>query len=253
MRHLLNQITCGDSRTLADEIKPESVDMIFTDPVYKNIEDYRWLAEVACRVLKPSGMALVFTGVAEIYDCLKAMVEGGLVYRWQIPLYKANQQNFMYSPVGRNKYTPCFWMDRNHTSKPIHPAVDIRKVTYPDSMKSGFEWAKSPSYIAHYLRAFTNEGDLVFDPFSGLGTLPAIAKKFQRNFIAFEINPERASQAMERVLSTTITPVLLEGGLTLPAPDGGDSAPSQTLSTPDMFSAIEHEPTPAPLAGKAYR
>ena len=34
--------------------------------------------------------------------------------------------------------------------------------------------------------------------------------------------------------------------LTLPAPDGGDSAPSQTLSTPDMFSAIEHEPTPAP-------
>ena len=34
--------------------------------------------------------------------------------------------------------------------------------------------------------------------------------------------------------------------LTLPAPDGGDSAPSQALSTPDMFSAIEHEPTPAP-------
>lgn len=30
------------------------------------------------------------------------------------------------------------------------------------------------------------------------------------------------------------------------APDGGDSAPSQTLSTPDMFSTIEHEPTPAP-------
>lgn len=33
---------------------------------------------------------------------------------------------------------------------------------------------------------------------------------------------------------------------TLPAPDGGDSAPSESLSTPDMFSAIEHEPTPAP-------
>ena len=30
------------------------------------------------------------------------------------------------------------------------------------------------------------------------------------------------------------------------APDGGDSAPPQALSTPDMFSAIEHEPTPAP-------
>lgn len=37
-----------------------------------------------------------------------------------------------------------------------------------------------------------------------------------------------------------------ERGLTLPAPDGGDSAPSQALSKPDMFSTIEHEPTPAP-------
>jgi hypothetical protein len=27
---------------------------------------------------------------------------------------------------------------------------------------------------------------------------------------------------------------------------GGDSTPSQALSTPDMFSTIEHEPTPAP-------
>ena len=34
--------------------------------------------------------------------------------------------------------------------------------------------------------------------------------------------------------------------LTQRALDGGDSAPSQALSTPDMFSAIEHEPTPAP-------
>ncbi len=37
-----------------------------------------------------------------------------------------------------------------------------------------------------------------------------------------------------------------ESLLTQRTPDGGDSAPSQALSTPDMFSAIEHEPTPAP-------
>ena len=34
--------------------------------------------------------------------------------------------------------------------------------------------------------------------------------------------------------------------LTQRTPDLWDSAPSQALSTPDMFSAIEHEPTPAP-------
>ena len=34
--------------------------------------------------------------------------------------------------------------------------------------------------------------------------------------------------------------------LTPLAPDGGDSAPSQALSTLEMFPASEHEPTPAP-------
>ena len=34
--------------------------------------------------------------------------------------------------------------------------------------------------------------------------------------------------------------------LTKRVPDLWDSAPPQALSTPDMFSAIEHEPTPAP-------
>ena len=38
----------------------------------------------------------------------------------------------------------------------------------------------------------------------------------------------------------------IERGLTLPAPDVGDSSAPQALSTPDMFSAIENEPTPAP-------
>jgi hypothetical protein len=33
--------------------------------------------------------------------------------------------------------------------------------------------------------------------------------------------------------------------LTKRVPDLWESAPSQALSTPDMFSAIEHEPTPA--------
>lgn len=56
---MINQIITGDARELAKQIPDESVDMVFTDPVYENIDDYRWLAETAARVLKPGGACLV--------------------------------------------------------------------------------------------------------------------------------------------------------------------------------------------------
>ena len=51
-------IYTGDARELARAIPDESVDLIFTDPVYQNIDDYRWLAETAARVLKPDSACL---------------------------------------------------------------------------------------------------------------------------------------------------------------------------------------------------
>ena len=56
-----NGIYCGDARELAKAIPDESVDLIFTDPVYDRIDDYRWLAECASRVLKSSGTLLVWS------------------------------------------------------------------------------------------------------------------------------------------------------------------------------------------------
>lgn len=94
------------------------------------------------------------------------------------------------------------------------------------------------------MKLFGHVGDVVLDPFSGSGTTGIACKIHDRIYIGIEKELEYYNLSVERVLSQ---PMLLTlSGLTLPAPDGGDSAPSQALSTPDMFSAIEHEPTPAP-------
>lgn len=86
---------------------------------------------------------------------------------------------------------------------------------------------------------YSYKGDVVLDPFSGSGTTPKMAKLLNRHYIGIDTSAEYVALANERLAQ-------VERGLTPPAPDGGDSAPSQALSTPDMFSAIEHEPTPAP-------
>ena len=53
-----NKIVTGDARVLAERIPDESIDLIFTDPVYDRIDDYRWLAETAARVLRNNGSLL---------------------------------------------------------------------------------------------------------------------------------------------------------------------------------------------------
>jgi hypothetical protein len=105
---------------------------------------------------------------------------------------------------------------------------------------------------ADHIESWSNPGDVVLDCFCGSGTTPKMAKVLSRHYIGIEISQEYISLAEKRLLATNVPLFGLVRGLTLPAPDGGDSAPSQALSTPDMFSAIEHEPTLTP-AGKAYR
>ena len=113
--------------------------------------------------------------------------------------------------------------------------------------KQAFEHpAMFPEALARdHILSWSNEGDIVLDCFTGSGTTLKMAKMLNRHYLGIEISPEYVTLAEKRLLATPV-PLFGQGrGLTLPAPDGGDSAPSQTLSTPDMFSAIEHEPTPA--------
>ena len=100
--------------------------------------------------------------------------------------------------------------------------------------------ATFPEALAQdHILSWSNENDTVLDCFCGSGTTPKIAKLLNRHYIGIDTSAEYVALTNERLAQ-------VERGLTLPAPDGGDSAPSQALSTPDMFSAIEHEPTPAP-------
>lgn len=46
-----------------------------------------------------------------------------------------------------------------------------------------------PAIPSTFIRKFTNEGDLIFDPFSGSGTTAVESIKNNRNFYGFEINP----------------------------------------------------------------
>lgn len=47
--------------------------------------------------------------------------------------------------------------------------------------------------------AGSREGDLVLDPFAGSGTVGVVAKRYNRDFVGVELNPEYAQIARERI------------------------------------------------------
>ena len=46
-----------------------------------------------------------------------------------------------------------------------------------------------PAIPSYFIKEFTKENDIVFDPFSGSGTVAVEAKRLKRNFAGVEINP----------------------------------------------------------------
>jgi DNA modification methylase len=71
---------------------------------------------------------------------------------------------------------------------------DIKQLTYKSKELINRELLntiqKPEKLIERIIKASSEEGDIVLDPFSGVGTTFAVCKKLNRNFIGFEINSD---------------------------------------------------------------
>ena len=61
-------------------------------------------------------------------------------------------------------------------------------------------WSKNPSATISWLQQI--HFLMCFDPFTGGGTVPAVCKMLGRNYLAFEIDPDTAELARQRVEMT---------------------------------------------------
>lgn len=79
----------------------------------------------------------------------------------------------------------CIWEFNNHTGAKDfcgwHPTT------------------KNLSVLERMIRAYTNPGDLVVDPFSGSGSTAIAALRCGRNFSGCEIDPDYATKSIERI------------------------------------------------------
>jgi site-specific DNA-methyltransferase (adenine-specific) len=76
------------------------------------------------------------------------------------------------------------WQYHESGTRLNHPAV------FPESLAND------------HILSWSNEGDLILDPFMGSGTTALMAKKLNRNFVGFEISQEYCDIANKRLETT---------------------------------------------------
>ena len=66
--------------------------------------------------------------------------------------------------------------------------------------RAGWHGCQMPEQLlGRIIRACSNEGEMVLDPFGGSGTTYAVAKKLGRCYLGYEVSPEYLTQIRERL------------------------------------------------------
>ena len=178
----------GDFEKVLADIPDGSIDCIITDPPYPKefIDCWSKLSRFASRVLKPNGYCVAYSGQMNLPDVIDRMREN-LDYYWTMAVYHEGQTQIVN---GVNMM--CRW-------KPVLVFQNGKKKisnTFQDYFisekreKQGHDWQQSISGVSYLIEHFTNEGDVICEPFAGSGTTIKAAQELHRGIIAAEIDEE---------------------------------------------------------------
>lgn len=224
-------LKCGDSRELIRLLPDKSVDFLLTDPPYNlsrhstgniplpgrtpmnndvaewDLVDFapeEWVGEFL-RVLKPTGNLFIFTSYNQIgrwYASLDHRFDTSQFMVW----HKTNPAPKIFKAGFLNSCEMifCCW-NKKHTwnfisQAEMHNFIETPICMGPERIKDPKHPAQKPLAVLRKLITIaSNPGDVVFDPFMGVGSTGVAALELQRRFIGFEIDRGYFRAAWERV------------------------------------------------------
>ena len=224
-------LKCGDSRILLRDLPKASVDLILTDPPYNlgkfstgnislpwrselNNDVATWDQEEFCpeewapefrRLLKHTGNLFIFTSynlLGRWHACLDPHFDTTQIFIW----HKTNPPPKVYRAGFLNscEMVFCCW-NKHHTWNFTLQSEMHNFIESPICM--GLERLKKPKHptqkpikvLSHLIKIASKPGDVVLDPFMGVGSTGAAALIHECKFIGFELNKEYFDAAVKRL------------------------------------------------------
>jgi len=209
-----NGIYTGDARELAREIPDESVDLALHDPPfgirYKYKNGYkddpagypdliRWTVAESTRIAKPGGLCFVYVTQLRLHDIWPLFPEGSRIFAAckNFVQMRPTPVQFAYDPV-------IFWQTpgqylKDEKGRDWHVG-NTANTNNRGANEAGFHACPRPlDTIVYIIENFCPEGGVVADFFMGSGTTAVAAKATGRRWIGFELMPQTAGQARQRV------------------------------------------------------
>lgn len=214
------ELILGDCLQKMKQMPNNSVDLVLTDPPFgiskkSNIHTMKdrlrrtgidfgnWDKKIFIkkalpefeRILKPRGAMLCFYDQLKLEDLTKVLNPRRCIY-WK----KTNPMPMIQNPFPLSAVECMLYSTKSKTGtyngKGEHNWFECKS---PLPFERKHPTQKPIELIEWLIRLFSNEKDLIFDPFMGSGTTGVAALKLQRRFIGIEISPEYFKIAKKRI------------------------------------------------------
>jgi site-specific DNA-methyltransferase (adenine-specific) len=230
------RLICGDAAGEMAKLADASVDLLIADPPYNLGQDYgddsdarqwdayaaftrAWLAQ-AVRVLKPAGSLYAFMGVrfiARLYRMLEEdcglSFNGWIVWHYTQGMgrkrgFSPRHEDILYFTKGAGfafnldavRVPQKYFRKRNNMAGANPGDVwQVSHVHYCAGERTRHPTQKPEGLIERMVRASSNPGDWVLDPFVGSGTTLRVAQALGRRCIGIDSNPAYIALARQRL------------------------------------------------------
>ncbi len=227
------KVSCIDCLDLLKSIEDNSIDLIATDPPYEiHYDKLSWdkkqinwpiIVNEFHRILKNTGNLILFQGWSEvlntrnhfdkyfflknwiIYDRVKGRgAKTNLVStREDILWYIKDDKNYTYNKISstiKKKTGGTIGRKNGNTFRALSNVwTDISPIVPWSKERVKHPTQKPLALMERIVTIYSNEMDIVLDPFCGSGTTLVAAKKLNRNFIGTDISKEFYAISIERL------------------------------------------------------
>lgn len=193
-------IRAGDFREVLSDIPDNSVDLVLTDPPYPHqfVSLFGDLSAWASKKLRPGGIMVCYSGemyLNEVFKEIEEHASDGLKYYWTCALIHEGSSQLVTGVNIQCGWKPVLIYRKHGEEVGKIPNATGDVIRSKKREKDGHKWQQSESGVVEFLLKFSNEGELVVDPFAGSGTTLRVCNAYGRKFVGAEINEEQARAA----------------------------------------------------------
>jgi len=165
-------------------VENDSVRVVLTDPLYEGgaLEHWEQLANFSERVLSPGGLLIAYSGIQFLPQVIEYL-GAKLKYVWTLAVFHPGGSPYVAPLRGRSKWRPILVFSKGDAEFSA-----VSDVIPAGSREKQFHDFQQPLGEATYLiEHFSQEGDLICDPFAGSFTNAVAAYMLGRRFIGSDI------------------------------------------------------------------